>query len=135
MDMRSVVSSPKTVAIVGLSPDPDRPSNAVGQYLSEHGFTVIPVNPTVSHVWGSISYPSVTAIPGDISVDVVDIFRRPDQVIAVIDDVVASGRTPVIWMQEGVSSPESCSYAEAHGFTVIGDACMMKVHRALRSSG
>jgi len=130
MNMNEALTPPKTIAIVGLSDKPDRPSYEVGLYLKNHGFTIIPVNPTIQEVFGLRSYPSISAIPSDIHIDIVDIFRKPDQVISVIQDVLNSGRKPFIWMQEGVGSQEAKHFAESHGLESVMDICMMKMHRA-----
>lgn len=129
MTTKEVLNTPKTVAIVGLSNNPERPSNQVGLYLKVHGYIVIPVNPAVPEIFGLKAYPSVSAIPVDIRIDVVDIFRKQDQVIPVIQDIVRSGRKPFIWMQEGVGSPEAKAFAETNGMDVVMDVCMMKMHK------
>ncbi|MFA7301669.1 MAG: CoA-binding protein [Candidatus Shapirobacteria bacterium] len=116
----------KTVVIVGLSNNPQRPSYQVGLYLKNHGFNIIPVNPTITDVFGIKSYPSILEIPHTIQIDIVDIFRHPDQVIPVIEEVVKSGHKPLIWMQEGVGSPQAKAFAEENGLEVVMDMCMMK---------
>jgi predicted CoA-binding protein len=131
MDMHSFLQPPKTVAIVGLSDNPERPSYQVGQYLKAAGFTIIPVNPQITEVFGLKAYPSVTAIPQEVHIDIVDVFRRADQVKAVIDDVVMSGRQLFIWLQEGVGTPEARTYAESHGFEIVMNLCIKKIHQAL----
>ena len=120
---------PKTVAMIGLSDNPDRPSYEVGLYLKNQGFNIIPVNPNVEEVFGIKSYPSILEIPESIKIDVVDIFRKPDQVAPIIEEVVKSGRKPVIWMQEGVGSVETKELAEKNGLEVVMDMCMIKVHK------
>lgn len=125
------LSLPKTIAVVGLSDNPTRYSYQVAEYLVAHGFTVIPVNPNLSQVFGRKSYPNVSDIPGDIPVDIVDIFRRPEAVPEVIANVIASGRKPTIWMQEGVVSPEGKRLAQEHGMDVLMDVCLMKTHKKM----
>jgi len=119
----------KTVAIIGLSDNPDRPSYEVGLYLKNQGFNIIPVNPMIEEVFGIKSYLSILDIPKTTQIDIVDIFRKPDQVIPIIEEVVKSGRKPVIWMQEGVESPEAKAVAEKYGLEVVMDMCMMKAHK------
>lgn len=116
----------KTVTIVGLSDNPQRPSYEVGLYLKNQGFNIIPVNPTINEVFGIKSYPSISAIPNTIQIDIVDIFRRPDQVIPIIEEVIKSGRKPLIWTQEGVGSPEAKAFAKQNGLEVVMNMCMMK---------
>lgn len=119
----------KTVAIVGLSNNPDRPSYEVGLYLKNNGYNIIPVNPTVNEIFGLKSYPSILDIPKSINIDIVDIFRRPDLVIPIINDVIKSKRKPIIWMQEGVGTPEAKELAEKNGLETVMNMCMMKVHQ------
>ena len=133
MNMATLLQPPKTIAIVGLSDNPERPSYQVAKYLKEYGFAIIPVNPTLSEVFGLKAYPSVAAIPQEIKIDIVDVFRKPEHAKSLIVDVVASDRQPLIWLQEGVGSPEAEAYAEEHGLEIVMDKCMMKVHRAQNS--
>jgi len=129
MELDTVLSLPKTIAMVGLSDNPERPSYEVARYLIDRGFTVIPVNPMIQETMGLRSYPSISAIPPQIHLDIVDIFRKPDQVIAVLTEVVASGRKPFIWLQEGVGSEVARHFAEENGLQIVMDVCMMKMHR------
>lgn len=129
MTTNEVLNTSKTVAIVGLSDNPERPSYQVGLYLKTHGYTVIPVNPNVPEIFELKAYPTLSAIPADIRIDIVDIFRKPDQVISVIEDVIKSGRKPFIWMQEGVGSLEAKAFAETNGLDIVMNICMMKMHK------
>jgi predicted CoA-binding protein len=119
----------KTIAIIGLSDNPDRPSYGVGLYLKNHGFNIIPVNPTIKEVFGIKSYSSILEVPNSVEINIVDIFRKPDQVIPIIEEVIKSKRKPVIWMQEGVGSPEAEEFAKKNGLEVVMDMCMMKEHK------
>lgn len=121
-----MLTPPKTIAVVGLSDKPDRPSFLVAKYLLDQGFTIIPVNPTIPSVFGTPSYPSISAIPQSIHIDIVDIFRKSSEVPGIIEEIIATKRTPLIWMQEGVVSIEGKTLAEKHGMEVIMNACMMK---------
>jgi uncharacterized protein len=115
----------RTVAIVGLSKDPLRPSNFIGFYLKRHGYTIVPVNPRESEILGAKSYPSLKDIP--FPVDVVDVFRRPDAVPDIARDAVAIG-AKALWLQFGVISPEGAKIAEDGGLAVIMDRCMKVEH-------
>lgn len=128
--IKDIVTPPKTIAVVGLSDNPTRPSFSVASYLQEHGFTIIPVNPNLTEVLGVLAYPSLLAIPKEIHIDIVEIFRRPEEVPALVQEVIDSGRHPIIWMQEGVISPEGRKLAQEHGMQVIMNACMKKAHMA-----
>jgi predicted CoA-binding protein len=115
----------RTVAIVGLSKDPLRPSNFIGFYLKRHGYTIVPVNPREAEILGQKSYPSLRDIP--FPVDVVDVFRRPDAVPDIARDAVAIG-AKALWLQFGVISPEGAKIAEDGGLAVIMDRCMKVEH-------
>jgi predicted CoA-binding protein len=115
----------RTVAIVGLSKDPLRPSNFIGFYLKRHGYTIVPVNPRESEILGERSYASLEDIP--FPVDVVDVFRRPDAVPDIARDAVAIG-AKALWLQFGVISPEGAQIAKDGGLAVVMDRCMKVEH-------
>jgi hypothetical protein len=115
----------RTIAIVGLSKDPLRPSYFIGFYLKRHGYKVVPVNPREPEVVGEKSYPSLKDIP--FPVDIVDVFRRPDAVPAIARDAAAIG-AKALWLQFGVISPEGARIAEDAGLTVVMDRCMKVEH-------
>ena len=122
--LRDILRRSKVFACVGVSPNPVRPSHYVGRYLGLKGYRVIPVNPGQAGqmLWGV----EVKAQLSDITepVDVVDIFRRPEAVPAIVDEALAmTPRPSVIWMQIGVTHPEAAAKAEAAGLTVIQDRC------------
>lgn len=130
--LRQILAASKTIAVVGLSPKPDRPSYTVPAYLQQHGYRIIPVNPKIAEALGEKAYPSLREIP--VPVDVVEIFRRSEDVPPVIEDAIAIG-AKVVWMQEGIVNQAAAARAEAAGLTVVMDACMRAVHRLLRSGG
>ncbi len=115
----------RTVAIVGLSPDPLRASYFIGYYLKRHGYKIVPVNPKETEILGEKSYPSLKDIP--FPVDVVDVFRRPDAVPAIAREAVAIG-AKALWLQFNVISPEAAKIAEDGGLTVVMDRCMKVEH-------
>ena len=108
----------KTIAVVGLSGDPDRISFRVTRYMQEQGYRIIPVNPMVEEVLGEKSYPDLKSVPEPI--DMVNIFRRSELVPPVVDQAIEIG-VKYIWMQDGVINPESAAKAEAAGIPVIMD--------------
>ena len=120
----------KTIAIVGLSDKPDRPSYEVGLYLKSKGLQIIPVNPNISEWEGERSYPNLSAVPKEIRVDVVDIFRKSDEVLSIVKEAIERGGIKAIWMQEGVSSREGETLARNNGLQVISNMCIMKVHKS-----
>ncbi len=123
--IEATLLSARTVAIVGLSPDPLRASYFIGYYLKRHGYRIVPVNPKETEILGEKSYPSLKDIP--FPVDVVDVFRRPDAVPAIAREAVAIG-AKALWMQFNVISPEAAKIAEDAGLTVIMDRCMKVEH-------
>lgn len=125
-DIGRIVRDTKTIALVGMSPREDRPSWGVARYLQSQGYRVIPVNPGQAgkQLLGETVYADLDAIPVDIRVDMVDIFRRPDAVPAIVDRVLAARpEVKVIWMQIGVVNDAAAEKARAHGLTVVQDRC------------
>jgi hypothetical protein len=132
-EMRDVLGRARTIAVVGLSDKPDRDSHQVAQYLQQHGYRIVPVNPTLTEVLGEKAYPSVSAIPADVPIDIVDVFRRSDQVAPIVDEAIARG-VKVVWMQLGVENAEAARKAREAGMTVVENLCIMVQHRRLRPS-
>jgi uncharacterized protein len=120
----------KTIAVVGLSSNSARPSHEVSSYLQSVGYRMIPVNPNEREVLGAKSYPRLEDIPEPI--DVVDIFRRTEEVPPVIDSAIAI-RAKAVWLQLGVVSPQSCEIARSAGLLVIEDLCLLAEHKRRRS--
>ena len=124
--IQDILQKYSTVAIVGLSPKAERPSHRVAQYLLQVGYSVIPVNPGQSEILGQVCYPDLLSVP--VEVDIVNIFRRSDQVLPVVQDALTKG-AKVIWMQEGVINDDAAKLAEAHGMTVFMDRCIKVDHQ------
>jgi predicted CoA-binding protein len=123
--IRRALLGGRTVAIVGLSPNPLRASYFVGYYLKRHGYRIVPVNPKESEILGETCYPSLSAIP--FPVDVVDVFRRPEAVPAIAEEAVKIG-AKMLWLQFEVISPEGAAIAQAGGLDVVMDRCMKVEH-------
>jgi predicted CoA-binding protein len=117
----------RNIAVVGLSNSPLRPSHGVAAYLQSQGYHIIPVNPTITDVLGETAYPSLLDVVEKI--DVVNIFRRPEFVPAVVDQAIQVG-VPAIWMQEGVIHEPAAEKARRAGIFVVMDHCILKEHRA-----
>jgi uncharacterized protein len=128
---RELLRRARTIAVVGLSDRPDRDSNEVARYLIGQGYEVIPVNPNVTEVLGRPSYGSLRDVPSGQRIDVVDIFRRSDQVAPIVADSVARG-VGAIWMQLGVQDEAAAEVARAHGMPVYQNLCIMQEHRRLK---
>jgi len=126
--LEEILRNSKLVAVVGLSPNPMRPSYGVAQYLQGQGYRIIPVNPTVEQVLGEKSYPDLSTIPE--RVDVVDIFRRSEEVPAIVEEAIKI-KARAVWMQEGVIHEEAAAKARAAGLSVVMDKCMMTEHQRL----
>ncbi len=131
-DVQRILKRTKTIAVVGLSDKPDRDSYQIASYLQQQGYRIIPVNPRIKEVLGEKAYPSLRDVPEPV--DVVDIFRRSEDVPPIVDDAIAIG-AKVVWMQTGIVNEEAAARAEAAGLAVIMDACMRSAHRALKASG
>ena len=129
-DIRDVLTRARTIAIVGLSDKPDRDSNEVARYLQSQGYRVIPVNPAVPEILGERSYPSLSAIPREIRVDVADVFRRSDQMHAIAAEAVRRG-IRVLWMQLGIDNAEAASLIREAGGMAFENSCIMTQHRRL----
>ena len=116
----------KTVAVVGMSPKPERPSHYVGMYLKEHGYDIIPVNPGHKEIAGMTSYPSLLDIP--VKVDVVDVFRRPEHAVPISEAAVEIGAR-ALWLQDGVINDEAAKLAEDASLLVVMNDCMLRRHK------
>jgi predicted CoA-binding protein len=127
-----ILSFSRVVAVVGLSAKPDRPSYRVASYLKEQGYNIIPVNPVEKEILGELCYPDLASIPELI--DVVDIFRRSEEVLPIVKEAIKIG-AKAVWMQEGVINEEAAARAREAGLMVVMDKCMRKEHRKLRSGG
>ena len=124
-----VLNSSRVIAVVGLSAKPDRPSYRVASYLKENGYKIIPVNPGEEEILGNVCYPDLVSIPEPV--DVVDIFRRSEEVPAIVEEAIKIG-AKVVWMQEGVINEEAAARAEKAGLVVVMDRCMLKEHQKLQ---
>jgi len=124
-----ILGAARTIAVVGLSARLSRPSHGVAEYLQRAGYRIIPVNPNIAEVLGEKSYASLDAVPEPV--DIVDIFRRPEHVPAIVEAAIRKG-AKTIWMQEGVVHEVAARRAESAGLTVVMDRCILKDHRRLR---
>lgn len=120
----------RTVAVVGLSDKPERPSFDVAGYLQSRGYRIVPVNPGVTSVLGEKAYPDLSSIPFEI--EVVDIFRRSENVPPVVEEAIEKG-VKAIWMQEGIVNQEAAEKAREAGIPVVMNRCMLKEHQTLGS--
>jgi uncharacterized protein len=128
--LRTMLTQARTIAVVGLSDKPERDSNEIARYLQAQGYRIVPVNPAVTEVLGERSYPTLLAIPSAVKIDIVDVFRRSDQVGPIVDEALVRG-VGAIWMQLGVENPGAAAAAEAHHVPVVQNRCIRTSHRLL----
>jgi predicted CoA-binding protein len=126
-----LLSRAKTIAVVGLSETPLRPSHGVSAYMQGAGYKIIPVNPHIGEALGEKSYPSLLEVPTEVigNIDVVDVFRRPEYVDEIVDQAIKL-KIPAIWLQEGVINERAAEKARKAGIFVVMDRCVLKEHRA-----
>jgi len=125
--IRDLLARTKTIAVVGLSDSPLRPSHGVSAYMQAQGYKIVPVNPTIAEALGEMAYPSLLDVPGKI--DLVNIFRRPEFVDEVVDQAIQL-KIPAVWMQEEVINEAAAAKARTAGLFVVMDRCILKEHHA-----
>ncbi len=155
-EIKVLLQKVKNIAVVGLSPKQERPSNGVANYLKSQGYNIIPVNPGHSEILGEKSYPDLKSIP--VEVDVVDVFRKPEAVMPIVEEALEINPIPIwfqergimvlgnmerglfglkptaIWFQEGIVNEEAAQKAQDSGLMVVMDRCMLKEHKKLMAS-
>lgn len=135
--IREILRKAKTIAVVGLSKKPEKDSCRVSAYLQQHGYRIIPVNPFVDEVLDEKSYKSLLDIPVEIqkTIDIVDIFRKPENIPPVVEQVIALkamfGRVFVVWLQLGIVNEHAAEAARKVGLVVVMDKCLMVEHQHL----
>jgi uncharacterized protein len=122
--------TPRTIAVIGLSETPSKPSHYVSAYMQQHGYKIYPVNPSIADVLGEKSYANLSELP--IKPDIVDVFRLPRFIPAIVDEMLHLG-LPNLWVQQGIINLEAAARAEAGGIHVVMDRCIMVEHRRLTS--
>ncbi|MDR7435682.1 MAG: CoA-binding protein [Armatimonadota bacterium] len=125
-EIRRVLEMAKVIAVVGLSPNPSRPSHDVASYLKKHGYRIIPVNPHAAEILGERSYPDLREVPEPV--DIVNIFRRPEFVPSIVESAIAIG-AKAIWMQLGIVHEEAAARAREAGILVVMDRCIKVEHQ------
>lgn len=131
--LKEILGTCRVIAVVGLSPKEDRPSYRVASYLQAQGYKIVPVNPGVGEVLGEKAYASLLDIPEEIKVDIVDVFRRSQDVPPIAQEAVRR-RAKVLWLQEGIVNEEAAQEARNGGLLVVQDRCMLKEHKRLLGS-
>lgn len=123
-----ILNSSKTIAVVGLSNSPMRPSYGVSAYMQSVGYKILPVNPGINGALGEKAVPTLLDLPQDQKIDIVNIFRKPESVPEIVDQAIQL-KVPCVWMQEEVVHEEAAEKARKAGITVIMDKCILKEHR------
>jgi uncharacterized protein len=131
-EMSQILKTSHTIAVVGLSSKPNRPGHTIPAYLQAQGYRIIPVNPTIKEALGERAYASLHDIPE--SVDIVQVFRRSEDLPPVVEEAIAIG-AKVVWMQAGIVNEQAAARAREAGLQVVMDTCMGATHRALRARG
>jgi uncharacterized protein len=119
-------ANPRTIAVIGLSDDPAKPSHYVSAYMQQHGYTIYPINPSLPEVLGEKSYASLSDLP--VKPDIVDVFRLPKFIPAIVDEMLQLSLKN-LWVQQGIVNLEAATRAEAAGIHVVMDRCIMVEHR------
>ncbi len=127
-EIKNILSNCRTVAVVGISPKPDRPSYVVASYLQSKGYRIVPVRPDGETLLEEKVYRSLLEIPEEIEIDIVDIFRKSGDVPPVVEEAILR-KAKVVWMQEGVVNPQAGDKAEKAGLKVVMDRCIKKEHQ------
>ena len=127
-NIRELLLQTRSIAVVGLSRNPARPSHEVASYLLTHRYRVVPVNPNYDQILDQRCYPSLSDIPATLQIDMVNIFRRPEAVPGVVEEAIRIG-AKTIWMQVGVIHPQAAEEARQAGLTVVMDRCLMVEHQ------
>ncbi len=130
-EIRTLLGRVKTIAVVGLSPKPDRPSHAVARALQRFGYRIVPVRPALDDVLGERAYARLADIP--FPVDLVDVFRAAEHIPAVVEECLAIG-APAVWIQEGIINVAAAERARAAGMTVVMDRCVYKDYVSLMTA-
>jgi uncharacterized protein len=129
-ERRELLRRAKTIAVVGLSPNPARPSHGVARAMQRFGYSIIPIHPTATEVLGAKAYRRLSEVP--VPIDLVDVFRRAEFIGPIVDDCLALG-LKAIWIQEGIVNLVAAERARDNGMTVIMDRCIFRDHRQLCS--
>ncbi|AUJ26500.1 MULTISPECIES: CoA-binding protein [Virgibacillus] len=127
-ELKQILATAKTIAVVGLSNNPERTSYQIAKIMQQEGYKIIPVNPTVEEVLGEKAYTSLSEVPD--SIDIINVFRKPEFLPEIAEQAVKTS-CRVFWAQQGIVNEEAYHYLKRHGFTVIMDLCIKVVHAVL----
>lgn len=126
VDINKLLTPPKTIVVVGLSDKSERPSYQVAKYLISLGLTIIPVNPNIKNVFGLKSHSSISDIPKQIKIDIIDIFRKESEILPIVEKIIKTGQKPVVWLQEGFFNEQTKILAKQNNIELVSGICIMK---------
>lgn len=129
-----ILKNARVLAVIGLSDKPERHSYQVAKYFQNKGYRILPVNPNVEEILGEKSYPDLAAIPADINIDIVDIFRKPSEAVSHMKEIVERGGIKTVWLAEGVNSPEAEDFARDYGLSMVTNYCIMDAYKKLQTA-
>ncbi len=129
-EIRDILQKHRVIAVVGLSTNRDKPSYRVAAYMQNAGYQIVPVHPKADEILGERTYPDLLSIPQSVGVEIVDVFRRPDAIMAHAEEAIAI-HAKVLWLQEGIVNNAAAEKAEAAGLKVVQSLCILKEHKAL----
>lgn len=129
-EIRDLLTTARAIAVVGLSPKPERDSHRVALYMQRRGYMIVPVNPGHPEILGATAYPRLAAVPATTPIDIVNLFRRSAEVGPHVDEAIARG-VRAVWMQVGIADEAAAARARAAGLLVVMNRCIMVDHAAL----
>ena len=134
MSVLSILQNAQTIAVVGLSPNPERASFRISKYMQAQGYRIVPIHPAASEVLGEKAYPTLTAAAQAMAIDLVNVFRRSEDIPPIADEAVAIG-AKALWLQLGIENDEACAHAASHGLETVQDLCLKVEHAQLLRTG
>jgi len=134
MSVLSILKNSQTIAVVGLSPNPERASYRISKYMQAQGYRIVPIHPAASEVLGEKAYPTLTAAAQAMAIDLVNVFRRSEDIPPIADEAVAIG-AKALWLQLGIENDAACARAASHGLETVQDLCLKVEHAQLLRTG
>ena len=134
MSVLSILQNSQTIAVVGLSPNPERASYRISKYMQAQGYRIVPIHPAASEVLGEKAYPSLSAAAQAMAIDLVNVFRRSEDIPPIANEAVAIG-AKALWLQLGIENDEACAQAASHGLETVQDLCLKVEHAQLLRTG
>ena len=134
MSVLSILQNAQTIAVVGLSPNPERASFRISKYMQAQGYRIVPIHPAASEVLGEKAYPTLSAAAQAMAIDLVNVFRRSEDIPPIANEAVAIG-AKALWLQLGIENDEACAHAASHGLETVQDLRLKVEHAQLLRTG